>query len=332
MTSTIQPDDLEDLLAAHAVGARRQRARDRRARTRDGRERSQRARAVHAGHPAARQLQRSPPRGVGQHREGDRQKATGSTAAGVVTPIGVGAPFGRSWNAHGSYVPWALRPRSAWSLQPRHGGGARSPSPRRHPGPTCSRPLELLQRWTVHDGLFSLLVTGKSATIVVLPNRTWLCLNGNRTGRAVPGSAYRLLGVTDHGNIELAEFGGRIKPTAFRLPQHVTGLVLEQGSAATGQQIASRVVGVPGAGSQPAHTPNTTGGSATTPQPSSPVAHPHAADAAGTVLDSDRAATSKVDRPHSATARQAPDSDRFGPQILRMFRGFQRADRFRTHR
>ena len=125
------------------------------------------------------------------------------------------------------------------------------------------------------DGARRVVLTtgdGASATIVVLPNRLGYVLNGT-VPAALRGSSYRLVGVTDEGNVKLAEFGRRIVATAFRLPKRVTALVLERGTGATGQRIASQPVSVSDAAAS-GHTTNTTGGSATTPQPSSPVTVP----------------------------------------------------------
>ena len=267
MTSTIQPDDLEDLLAAHALGAL------------DGHEleivehalaTDRNARSEHARFTRATQLLDSSsgprPEVWDNIAKAIDTNATDRTRVrrGVVTPfgsarrpgvlgarrvvrtIGIAAAVGvviaaTAWGVDQVAQPSSPTPRS--SVQRAARSAAKTHGARR---------------------VVLTTATGKSASLVLLPNGLGYVLSGNLP-TAVPGSAYRLLGVTDHGNVELATIGRQIKPTAFRLPQHVTGLVLEQGSAATGQQIASRVVGVPGAGSQSAHTPNPAGGSSPVP-------------------------------------------------------------------
>jgi len=269
MTSTIQPDDLEGLLAAHALGAL------------DGHEleivehalaTDRNARSEHARFTQATQLLDSTG-GPGPEVWDNIAKAIDTNAtdrtfvrSGVVTPIGsarrpgvLGARRVVRTIGIAAAVGMVIA-ATAWGVSQ-----VDKPS---SPAPTSSVERAAQSAARTHGARRVVLTTatGQSASLVLLPSGLGYVLGGNLPA-AVPGSAYRLLGVTDHGNVELATIGRQIKPTAFRLPQHVTGLVLEQGSAATGQQIASRVVDMPGAGRQPAHT-NAAGGSS--PLPTTP--------------------------------------------------------------
>ena len=268
MTSNIQPDDLEALLAVHALGALNGDDLEivEHALATDGN-----ARSEHARFTQATQLLDSP--------SGPRPevwdaivRAIDSDHRAVVMPIGAS----RRSSARGirrrfvrtmgiAAAIGAALAVAAWGVEQ---VAQSSPAPT----PNVQQAARAAAR---ADGARRVVLTtgdGASATLVLLPNRLGYVLNGTLPA-ALRGSSYRLFGVTDQGNVELAEIGRRIVATEFQLPAGVTALVLERGTAANGRRIASQPVSAPDDGA-PAHKTNTGGGSTTTPKPSTPVTVP----------------------------------------------------------
>ena len=258
MTATIQPDDLEALLAAHALGALDgdDLALVEHALATDGNARMELARFARTT-----QLLDSP----GGPRPDVWENIAHAIGAGgerqaVVTPI---AAQRRARGARSRFVRAALiaaavgvaLAATAWGVEHVVQSSAPAPTPGVKDDALAATRAKGARRVSLSAS------DGTSALIVLLPHGLGYVVDGNLPV-VVRGSAYRLLGVTDQGNIELAVIGRRIKPTAFELPNRVTALVLERGTSASDQQIASHVVNVPGTGTRAG---NTTGGSSSAP-------------------------------------------------------------------
>lgn len=267
MTSTVQPDDLDGLLAAHALGAL------------DGNELEVVERALAADGAARRELARyARATDLLDHNAGPRPevwdniaKAIGDTSGrqAVVTPIGAARrPRARGARRVVRTIGIAAAigvvvAATAWGVE------------QVDPSSSSARPdvgRDARAAANAHGARRVVLRTGDgtSATLVLLPNGLGYVLHGNLPV-ALHGSAYRLFGTTDHGDVELAVIGRRIDATVFHLPTSVTALVLERGTATSSRRLASQPVKVSVGGTS---TPAPTNGGVTATAPGTSVARP----------------------------------------------------------
>jgi hypothetical protein len=108
---------------------------------------------------------------------------------------------------------------------------------------------------------------GSTVELVLLPDGRGFVLGGDLP-IAPEGVLYQLYGLTDDGQVLLAVIGDRIETTAFQLPSGITDLVLSLGGPSVGERLAA-VSTVSGASSSPSgSSPQGTDGS--TP-PNAPV-------------------------------------------------------------
>jgi hypothetical protein len=127
------------------------------------------------------------------------------------------------------------------------------------------------------DGARRILLTtpaGSTIELVLLPDGRGFVLGGDLP-IAPEGLLYQLYGVTDDGQVLLAVIGDRIEATAFQLPSGITDLVLSLGGPSVGERLAV-VDAATGAASTPAGSSSQGSTGSTPPNASLPSLPPAA--------------------------------------------------------
>lgn len=257
MTPTTPVDDLDALLAAHAIGAL------------DGDELEQVERMLATDADARAELARYQ-RASAELRSSDgpgpevwssilTAVEDDDRGAGIV-PIGAARQRRRVVRTIGLAAALAVAAGlSAWGLDQSDSSSPPAPTIERTPDPAG-----------IPDGEHVTLTTadGQTVKIVLLPDGRGLVLDGTLP-RLVDGT-YRLLARTADGVVQLSVIGDRIVHTAFAVPADLTELLLvrtEGDGVVTLASSLAQATGTSG-GTPPAPAP-TTPGAAGTPGPAS---------------------------------------------------------------
>jgi anti-sigma-K factor RskA len=225
MSTTIEPQDLDALLAAHALGAL------------DDVERAAVERAL-AEDPAARARLAKFEKATGLLPSADGpgtdvwSKIEAAISDGERRPVVVPIESGRRASALGTrrrvvrVVGFAAAAAAVLALA-LWGVGTMDQSYAPNPAASVRRAAEAAVR---ADGARTIVLTtqdGSTVELVVLPDGSGFVVRGDLP--VSDDSLYRLVGITDDGPVLLALIGDRIRPTAFQLPPDVTDIVLQLG-------------------------------------------------------------------------------------------------------